>query len=238
MDNIMTLREVGNHPNLFYFHTDWWQARLRAVEGIDSTKLTERDRASLKLIYEKDPEFKVRVEAKKALDGKETASMVRRRLRKQLVELGDKDSVGYRCEAPADKRLEALQNLKLPLSQTQKKDLSDIFYHDEDPAIQAEVRKILAGGIPSNLAMPENPKVLNSIGSHPDFNYDCTKPWTDRANALKFIRLDDVNGLNADNLRLISEKDPHPEVRRAAENMYKGYLDREADPEGREGKLK
>jgi len=63
--------------------------------------------------------------------------------------------------------------------------------------------------MPSNLAMPESPKVL-----------------------------DDVNGLNADNLRLISEKDPHPEVRRAAENMYQGYLDREADPEGREGKLK
>jgi len=227
-EDLKSLRKIGDHLNLFYIHTDWWKHRLSAMEGIDSSRLTFGDRVSLKRIIEHEPNEQVKAAATVALSGGQTVSMRLREQKKILANLGDKKSLGYKSGDPAAKRAEALANLKLPLSQTAKDELEEVRRGDPDLDVKEEATKILSGGLPSNLKMPEDPKVLEKIGSHKDFNYDPKKSWTERANALKEIRLDDVTILNEKNLERIAKEDPHPEVRRAAENMHKGYLARES----------
>ena len=71
------LKEIGNHPSVFYKYKDRSFSRLKAIESLNSNDLSREQIMSLEVIAAKDPDWRVREEAQTALDGGQTRSMVR-----------------------------------------------------------------------------------------------------------------------------------------------------------------
>lgn len=139
-----TLKEIGDLDSLKYRWEDKWYDRLKTIENL-WPPLSGRQKDQLKIVAEKDPDWRIRDEASNLLNGIPTRAMTEVAERARLEKLvGNVQSIGYYWSAHWAERHDAVQYWHGPsLGPEAIAGLKSIALHDPHPIIRRDAQRVV-----------------------------------------------------------------------------------------------
>ncbi len=140
------LQSLGDKVSLKYEWDSIWYHRLNAIEKLQHP-LSKRQKEELNQVALSDPDWRIREEAGKILDGKPSASMIEKADRRTLeTKIGNHPSLNYYWSKIWYERLRAIESLDPGnLTKTDKLGLRKIQDFDPDLRIRKAAENLLQG---------------------------------------------------------------------------------------------